>query len=383
MLILLETNQRDKENRKSYRFEDPSFIIRCHRLSELKNAFDRMEKALAKGFYLAGFLSYEAGYAFEDIFHNRKTYDFPLLCFGAYTSPLDPLSIPLRGEESEGLTDVSLNISGQDYLKSIKRIKHHLTAGDTYQVNYTFKQKFNYYGKPFSLYQELIKRQATSYSAFIETDDFSILSLSPELFFRKNKDKIKVKPMKGTIPPGKGNPARLRSDSKNLSENIMIVDLLRNDLGRIAQAGTVKPGKIFEVEKYETLYQMTSTVEAKIPKDIELYELFRNLYPSGSVTGAPKIRTMQIIQELEKEERKIYTGSIGFITPGKDMVFNVAIRTLLLDADKGEMGIGSGIVYDSDPAKEFDECLLKANFLFGGIGLHLSENNYKISRQYV
>jgi para-aminobenzoate synthetase/4-amino-4-deoxychorismate lyase len=169
--------------------------------------------------------------------------------------------------------------------------------------------------------------------------------------------------MKGTIPPGKGHADLLGHDPKNRSENVMIVDLLRNDLGRIAKTGTVKTTKLFEVEKYETLYQMTSTIEAEIPSNINLYDLFKNIFPSGSVTGAPKIRTMQIIRELEKEERNIYCGSIGHITPKKDMLFNVAIRTILLEGEKGELGIGSGIVYDSEPEKEFEECLLKSNFV--------------------
>lgn len=347
------------------KFENPADIIECHRLSEIEDAFAQMEKALAKGFYLAGFLSYEAGYAFEKIFRDDKKYDFPLLRFGAFvpeslTRPTHnlPPSPFGRGVGGEGFS-----LSFSDYFDSMQKIKKHLTAGNTYQVNYTFKYKFDFRGSPLDLYRKLKIRQPTPYSAFIETKDFSILSLSPELFFQKKGSSIKVKPMKGTIAPGRGNAGRLKTDPKNRSENIMIVDLLRNDLGRIAKTGTVKTTRLFEVEKLPTLYQMTSTVEAEIPRDIYLYDLFRNIFPSGSVTGAPKISTMRIIRELEKEERKIYTGSIGFITPQRDMVFNVAIRTVLLENNEGEMGIGSGIVYDSDPEKEFEECLLKAKFL--------------------
>lgn len=369
----------------NYLFENPSLIIKCHKLSEVENVFHQMENAIAKGFYLAGFLSYEAGYAFEKILQNPKAYDFPLVYFGAYAKPTSPLLFPspLCGEgtlhfrlSNSPLHFMERGLRGEDfkrrYLDAVRQIKHYLAAGDTYQVNYTFKHKFNFYGDPFALYQKLKRRQTTPYSAFLKANDFSILSLSPELFFRKQSDRIKVKPMKGTINLGRGKANQLRNDPKSQSENVMIVDLLRNDLGRIAKTGTVKTTKLFEVERYETLYQMTSTIEAKIPKDIDLYNLFRNIFPSGSVTGAPKIRTMQIIHDLEKEERKIYTGSIGFITPQKDMIFNVAIRTILLHPSSfvhrpscfvGEMGIGSGIVYDSDPEKEFEECLLKAKFL--------------------
>lgn len=174
-----------------------------------------------------------------------------------------------------------------------------------------------------------------------------------------------MKPMKGTSFSSAKSLKWLEKDPKNRSENLMIVDLIRSDLGRIARIGSVKTTKLFTVENYRTLSQMTSTIEASIPKKISIKELFRNLFPSGSVTGAPKVRTMQIIKGLEKEERNIYTGSIGFITPQKDMVFNIAIRTILLQKGKGEMGIGSGVVFDSDPHEEYAECLLKSRFLTG------------------
>ncbi|OGB89724.1 hypothetical protein A2625_06350 [candidate division WOR-1 bacterium RIFCSPHIGHO2_01_FULL_53_15] len=356
-----------------------------------------MEEAIARGYYLAGFLSYEAGYAFEELFHHNKTYDFPLVCFGAFkkpTSSADFQPAPFficdgEGKTKKGLSPLHLMERGggsrrapacrqagvrikRDYLTALRRIHRLIAAGETYQINYTFKRKFDFSGDPFALYQRLKKRQATPYSAFIDSKGFSILSLSPELFFKKQGDKITVKPMKGTIGIGKGNRNRLKADMKNRAENLMIVDLLRNDLGRIARFGSVKTIKLFEVEKYKTLYQMTSSIEAKIEPTIQLYKLFRNLYPSGSVTGAPKIRAMQIIRELEKEERKIYCGSIGVITPARNMVFNVAIRTILLTPHplpltlySGELGLGSGIVFDSDPAKEYEECLLKGEFLVG------------------
>jgi para-aminobenzoate synthetase / 4-amino-4-deoxychorismate lyase len=359
----------------NYLFERPAFIIKCYKLDEVKKAFVRLERALKQGYYLAGFLSYEAGYAFEELFHNDKTYDFPLVCFGAYSSPLSPPSAdsfpsPLKMER--GVESASGGRDGvrRDYLTAIRKIKRLIAAGETYQVNYTFRHKFQFTGQPRALYQRLKLNQPTDYSALVEAKDFSILSLSPELFFKKCGEEIIVKPMKGTITPGRDNDQLLKNDEKNRSENIMIVDLLRNDLGRIAATGSVKASKLYEVEKHQTLYQMTSTIEAKIVRNIELFELFSNIFPSGSVTGAPKVRAMQIIRELEWEERKIYTGSLGFITPDKDMLFNVAIRTLLLDpcpltlgTYNAELGLGSGIVADSDPADEYEECLLKSRFL--------------------
>jgi para-aminobenzoate synthetase/4-amino-4-deoxychorismate lyase len=351
-------------------FDNPSEIISCHKLSEVRPAFEKMEKAIARGCYLAGFFSYEAGYAFEEIFHNNKTYDFPLVYFGVFPCPRT-LSLWERGAGST-LAGEGCNLSRQNYFAALRRIQHLITAGETYQVNYTFKQRFNFTGEPYALYQQLKKRQHTPYSAFIDSKDFSILSLSPELFFRKTGDRISVKPMKGTIGLGRNNDELLKNDEKNRNENIMIVDLLRNDLGRIAEYGSVEVKRLFEVEKHKTLYQMTSTIEANIEPTIQLYELFRNLFPSGSVTGAPKIRAMQVIQELEEEERNIYCGSIGVITPERDMVFNVAIRTLLLETRDsrlatytGELGLGSGIISDSDPESEYEECLLKAKFLVG------------------
>ena len=201
----------------------------------------------------------------------------------------------------------------------------------------------------------------------INTGKFKILSLSPEKFLRKTGTHIVTKPMKGTWHRGT-NPVhdmlertRFQYDVKNRAENIMIADLLRNDLGRVGTG--IRAPILFEIAGYKTLYQMTSTVTGEVPKNISVYELFKALFPSGSVTGAPKLRSMQIIKSLEREERKIYTGAIGYITPDRDMFFNIPIRTLLLEEDRGEMGIGGGIVWDSTPDGEWDEGLLKAKFV--------------------
>jgi para-aminobenzoate synthetase/4-amino-4-deoxychorismate lyase len=226
---------------------------------------------------------------------------------------------------------------------------------------------FDLSGDPLCLYNILLREQPVPYPAYIEGEGFHILSCSPEMFIKKEGERIATKPMKGTWPRGGGfirdilSPLRLKYDRKNRAENVMIADLLRNDLGRVGSR--IRAPRLFEVNRYNTLCQMTSTVTGAVRRDIPIYDLFASLFPSGSVTGAPKMRAMQIIRELEKEERNIYTGAIGYITPRRDMFFNIPIRTLLIRQGKGEMGIGGGIVWDSTPQGEWEEGLLKARFL--------------------
>ena len=353
-------------------FEDPKFIISCADPADFKSSFEDIELALSQGYYLAGFLSYEAGYYFEEKLYQNKQYDFPLIYLGAYKGVRqDKLAKPSRDYRLENLR---LNITFEQYVLNINAIRDYIAQGDVYQITYCLKLLFEFFGEPLSLYQELLKEQPVPYPAYIQTAKFQILSLSPELFIKKNSTHLAAKPMKGTWPRGNNifsdflAPLRLKYDRKNRAENIMIADLLRNDLGRLG--ANIKAPALFEVAKYKTLCQMTSTVTAKVKKDISIYELFSAIFPSGSVTGAPKIRAMGIISGLEKDERKIYTGAIGYITPQKDMFFNIPIRTLLIKGNEAslsgrqaEMGIGGGIVWDSTPAGEWNEGLLKARFL--------------------
>jgi para-aminobenzoate synthetase / 4-amino-4-deoxychorismate lyase len=374
--VFLETAHFDDYNRYSYLFKNPLKIISCYNLYDVKPALKRLDKILCKGFFAAGFISYEAGFAFEAVLENRKHYDFPLLWFGIFENPtiFDHRHMEFEKNnmsDNYSIYSIKQDILKKDYIDSIEKIKSHIEKGHTYQVNRTFKLNFSFRGNPENIFLALRQSQKVSYSAFIRFAPYHILSFSPELFFRKEKANLQTKPMKGTMERGRffqediKNAATLYNCQKNRSENIMILDLLRNDLGKIAQTGSVATKKIFEVEKYKSLFQMTSTAEAITNRSASLYGLLKAMFPSGSVTGAPKIRTMQIINDIEKLPRKIYTGSIGFITPNKDCVFNVAIRTLLLDSNtkKGEMGIGSGIVYDSNPKKEYQECMLKSKFL--------------------
>ncbi|MFH1577764.1 MAG: aminodeoxychorismate synthase component I, partial [Candidatus Omnitrophota bacterium] len=380
--VLFESQKIDRENYLSYLFFKPAATITCFSRDAIPKAFMQLEAFLDKGFWAAGFFSYEMGYGFEN-FRAKQRFRFPLIWLGIFTPPLifdhrqgRFLSQPpdfLRAKQIKPsfkyqIKGIRLNQTASEYIRNIQRIKEYIAQGLTYQVNYTIKCKFRFQGESTALYRDLRNAQAVPYSAFIKDRRFSLLSFSPELFFRKNGNLITVRPMKGTISRGRTGyqdrlqAKRLKASHKDKSENIMIVDLLRNDLGRIAQVNSVKLIDLYRVEKYETLFQMTSTVQAKLKSGLSLYEIFRSIFPSGSVTGAPKIKTMEIIKQLEQQERKVYTGAIGFLKPNRDAVFNVAIRTLLLEGQSGEMGIGSGIVYDSIPLGEYSECKLKALF---------------------
>jgi para-aminobenzoate synthetase/4-amino-4-deoxychorismate lyase len=355
------------------KFTDPLRIITAHHPKEIGPAFAQMEEALQAGHHLAGFLSYEAGYTFEETLREDRTYDFPLIYFGVYSRPSKKFrrEFILGSENFPNLRINSrLNIDYKTYSQNIQSIKSHIASGDTYQITYCLKYKFDFSGDSYALYRQLVKEQPVPYPAYLETDEFQILSLSPELFLHKKGGNIMTKPMKGTWPRGKNfwedlwAKRKLHRDKKNRAENVMIADLERNDLGKICRPGSVLTTKLFEVARYKTLCQMTSTVRGKLNPKIELSDLFSALFPTGSVTGAPKIRSMQIIRELEKEERRIYTGAIGWIAPNRDLFFNIPIRTLLLKDGQGEMGVGGGIVWDSTPEGEWEECRLKAEFLF-------------------
>ncbi|MFH1128184.1 MAG: chorismate-binding protein [Candidatus Omnitrophota bacterium] len=353
---------------KSLLFQGPKSIISCFNPSLFNDCFQEIESALAKGYYLAGFLSYEAGYCFEDRLRENKIYEFPLICLGVYDAPLSgKTGIEKCGPFKGVLGGLRLNISPDDYFLNIEVIRDYIAQGEVYQITYCIKLLFSFKGDPFSLYNVLLQEQPVPYPAYIETDKFHILSCSPEMFIKKEGRHVLTKPMKGTWPRGLEAISdffariRFQYDQKNRAENVMIADLLRNDLGRVGL--DIKTPRLFEVARYNTLYQMTSTVTGQVNKDIPVTKLFASLFPSGSVTGAPKIRAMQIIKELEGEVRKIYTGAIGYIAPNKDLFFNIPIRTLLIHGEVGEMGIGGGIVWDSTPLGEWNEGLLKARFL--------------------
>ncbi len=373
--VFLWGGEKNNEASKSFLFIKPVRIITTHRQSEIKKCFSLIEDALSKGFYAAGFLNYEASSAFESALPVTEG-NFPLIWFGIYKKAVIMHGSGLKAEQAGNelgackIKNIKPSVTKKSYISNISKIKNYIKKGDTYQVNYTYKYNFDFSGSPCRLFFDLSKKQPVQYAAFLSFDNEKILSFSPELFISKKKNTLTVKPMKGTIARGKGfqddllKQKALKNSTKDRAENIMIVDMLRNDLGRISETGTVKTVRLFETEKYNTLYQMTSTIHSRL-REKSLYEIFKGIFPSGSVTGAPKINTMRIIKDLEKSARGIYTGAIGYISPKKDAVFNVAIRTLLLNESKkhGELGVGSGITIGSNPEKEYDECALKALFL--------------------
>ena len=369
--VVLETLRRDKDNFQSLLFTDPVDIITCCQKNDILHSFRKIDDYRQQGFYVAGFLAYELGYLLEDVLNQcHQTQDYPLMWFGVYNKPRRLIKPLISGNNDQYyLSTPLLAINKNSYAKNINKIKEYIGNGDTYQINYTTKYKFKFIGDIFAFYNRLKENQAVSYTALINYNNNYIISLSPELFFRTDKNRlISVKPMKGTA--GRDLPAAwLSQDEKNTSENVMIVDLLRNDLGRVCQPGSVKVRKLFDVEEYETLWQMTSTIGGKLIPQFRTLEIIKSLFPCGSVTGAPKINSMRIIRALEKEPRNIYTGAIGYWGPDNKSVFNVAIRTLDLKQSgaggyEGEMGIGSGIVNDSLADEEYRECRLKAQFLF-------------------
>lgn len=387
--VLLETTKVQKEEHTSLLFRNPVERLICRSQDNPTQFLNQIQTKLTQGYYLAGWFAYEFGYLLETVLakHSKAMPEQIIANVGVFSSPevfdhyeqssingncpneiLNKLHCTYS-ESGYEIQNVHPDKKEAAYLHDIKTIKEYIAAGDTYQVNFTLKLLFDFEGSPVDFYRALRRNQSVCYGAYIQSDGQQTMSFSPELFFRKTGSTCTVRPMKGTLKRGRSLEEDneyakfLCSDSKNRSENVMIVDLLRNDLGRLAQMGCVNVSSLFDVETYETLHQMTSTITAELKDDITLHSLFKALFPCGSVTGAPKIRTMEIIKELEISPRGVYTGAIGYLTPDGDAVFNVPIRTIVIDGKKGEMGIGSGIIHDSDPHNEWEECLLKAHFL--------------------
>jgi para-aminobenzoate synthetase/4-amino-4-deoxychorismate lyase len=386
--VLLQTARFDSANSNSYLFRNCRETLLATSLDEVPAVFARVESALEQGFYVVGFLSYECGAHFEPralpaSSPAMSSDEIPLVWFGVFEAPtiFDHRVSSLQPRVSESRTwhstsageaspkSLDLDIALADYSHRIEWIKRYIEAGDTYQVNFTTGVGFSYTGTASELFSSLLENQPIAYGALLNLGGTHIVSASPELFFRLENGKITTQPMKGTAPRGKDvdedaiQANWLANDEKNRSENVMIVDLLRNDLGRVCKPGSVQVEKLFAIERFRTLLQMTSTVSGEVRSGLSFYEIFRALFPSGSIVGAPKVRTMQIIGELEQRPRGIYTGAIGFISPEREAAFNVAIRTLTLRDGIATMGVGSGIVYDSNAEQEYEECRLKAAFL--------------------
>jgi para-aminobenzoate synthetase/4-amino-4-deoxychorismate lyase len=339
-------------------------------IDDVHNALQKIERLVNENnWHAAGFVSYEAAPAFDDALHVISADDFPLLWFGMYPEPrIIKTSEIIKDLRGLATLNWHTGITRESYNTAIEKVKENIAQGKTYQVNYTMRLNSDFSGGEWDLFLSLAQTQ-NKYAAYIDTGRFVICSASPELFFKLDGNKIYSHPMKGTAKRGRttlednAQANWLKSSLKNRAENVMIVDMIRNDLGRIAEIGSVHVPELFKIEKYPTLFQMTSTVQAKT--DASLDEIFSALFPCASITGAPKISTMNIIAELETTPRKIYTGSIGFISPNRKAQFNVAIRTALIDRENktAEYGVGGGIVWDSTSADEYSEALLKARVL--------------------
>lgn len=363
------------DNSFSYLFIDPVETVTIKTTRSLEKKLEKIDSLIKEGYSSYSIINYEAGYLFEKKLHPLLDGKENLIQF-FFCNPKNVLKIRSSSlsvnntNQSFEIKNFKINNTRQEFRKNINAIKKYIKQGDTYQVNYTVKGKFNFHGDLSDLFIKLSYSQSALYSAFINNKDKTILSLSPELFFEIDGKSITARPMKGTVRRGydiqadKMNKYNLLNSEKNRAENVMIVDLLRNDLGRISKSGSVQVPRLFDIEKYETLYQMVSVISSRLKKEVTISEVIKNIFPCGSITGAPKISTMGIINRIEKEPRGIYTGSIGFIHK-KNKIFNVAIRTLVINKEsvKGELGLGSGIVWDSDVEQEFQETILKSRFL--------------------
>lgn len=373
--VLLERAASRARTGRSLLFRNPVRILEARRPDEVPDALSAIDDALANGLYVAGYISYEAGFALEPTLADLCTMlpnGEPLVWLGCYRNP--------QGREKgarayterplPSLIDFRFLLSADKYANKLAAVRSLIAAGETYQANLTLEAGWTTNEPVAEMYERLLQAQPVPYAALLHPlSDWHVVSLSPELFFTREGDTIVTRPMKGTAPPGldaaemRAQAAWLRADEKNRAENVMIVDLLRNDLGRVCEMGSVRVTNLFEIERYRTVLQMTSTVEGKLRGGLGYLELFRALFPSGSITGAPKIHTMRLLHALEKRTRGVYTGAIGYIGPGGVAEFNVAIRTISVHGGEARLGLGSGIVYDSEAAQEFAECRTKASFL--------------------
>lgn len=351
-------------------FEAPLSVISVSTVEDAPAAFAAIERARAQGYWLAGYLSYDLGFLLDRALAPLmpKDRDIPLMEFGVYEAPK-------QGQTEVAPQDVKTRLTPlwdlAVYEDAFARAKDYIEAGDCYQVNLTFPVSVESNAPTPVLYEALKARQPVQYGALVETGHHHILSRSPELFFKTDADgRIMVRPMKGTVARSQdatedaAAKAWLEASEKDQAENLMIVDLLRNDLSRVSETGSVKVPKLFNIEVYNTVYQMTSTVTAQLLPDVSFEKLCKALFPCGSITGAPKIRAMEIIDELENAPRGAYCGAIGWLAPDGRSEFNVAIRSLIFEtgAQTGHLNVGGGIVYDSVADLEYQEALLKAEF---------------------
>lgn len=371
---------RDDFKGRATLFLEPREILLARTDGELHALFDGLERAKADGLWSAGFVSYEAGYHLDPALAPRagKAMRTPLACFGIFGEPQDethPLAHPqdVRAN-AEFLTGLKAGWDADIYAGKFAVLHQHLRQGDCYQANLTFPIRAEWNRDAMSAFWSLIAQQPVKYGACVTLCEPHLVSRSPELFFKIDREGwIETHPMKGTAPR-RSDPVAdqaeirmLRESTKTQAENRMIVDLLRNDLSRISVVGTLDVPALFEVETYPTLHQMISRVRAKLLPGLSIRDIFVALFPCGSITGAPKISAMEILDDLEPQPREAYCGAIGYIAPTGEMRFNVAIRTIsLFENGEAVFNVGGGIVFDSSPGAEYEEALLKARYATGG-----------------
>ena len=351
-------------------FDQPRAVISAETEDQVPDALAALDAARAQGNWVAGYATYELGYALEPRLaplmpEGRR---LPLVHFGVYDGPVEA---PALSGATAQLAQLTPRRERTSYLEAVARVRGYIEAGDIYQANLTFPLDLVAKGDPAALYSALSAAQPVGHGALVEQEGLpAILSRSPELFFATDAEgRIVTRPMKGTMPRGvtpqedEANRLFLATDAKNRAENLMIVDLLRNDLSRVAEVGSVKVPRLYEVESYATVHQMVSEIEGRLRRGTGLAEIFTALFPCGSITGAPKVRAMEIISELEIAPREIYCGTIGWAAPDGRASFNVAIRTILLEKNgTARLDVGGGIVWDSTPEAEYEEALWKTRF---------------------
>ena len=354
-----------------YTFTQPIKELKTRSLAEVTDLLAQVESYQEQGYYVVGYVSYEAAPVFEKklAVHSGPLLGEYLLYFTVHNS-VETSNIPLTYEEVDLPSNWQEVISAEDYEKAITQIHHHLRQGDTYQVNYTVQLKQNLSANPFAIYNRMVVEQEAGYNAYVEHDDMAVISMSPELFFEQNGRELTTRPMKGTTKRGLTDDEDLKEatwleqDPKNRSENMMIVDLLRNDMNRISEVGSEHVERLCQVEQYSTVWQMTSTIKSQLRSDVDLVEIFRSLFPCGSITGAPKIATMEIIKNLEPQARGVYCGTVGLLLPNGRRIFNVAIRTIQLHREQAIYGVGGGITWDSTWEGEYRETKQKSAVLY-------------------
>ncbi|MEH6758495.1 MAG: aminodeoxychorismate synthase component I [Parasphingorhabdus sp.] len=374
--ILLDDARAEGEAEPARLYRNPVEIVEARTLGSLESALERISKARERGLHAAGYMSYEAGLALESRLAGHLPDDrpCPLLWFGLFSdySLLEPDALAQIFPDPNGawLGKLKPSVTRADYDHAFAKVKEYIVDGDIYQANLTFRAHAAHAGHPLALYAAIRDRAKAGYGGVVFDGKNWLLSFSPELFFAMKDERITAKPMKGTAARVQNAiedaaiKAELQRDPKQRAENLMIVDLLRNDLSRVAVPGSVKVPELFQIETYPTIHQMTSTVTAQMAAGRDAVDLLRLIYPCGSITGAPKIRAMEVIDELEADQRGIYCGSIGRIDASGDAAFNVAIRTFFLgqNQERLSIGLGSGIVADSVRDDEWRECLAKGRF---------------------